>query len=142
MKGKSAPWVFAGVGVQVKRCRDREQRGPRGPRVPTKTIRLADSAHAISNASSATADRQDLAKSSSKNGNCKNSISDFETLAHSNTGLGFMMGYPTISRAGVEPVVDIERAGFTGDSCGHRLVGIVLVLREEHVQRRGGDNLR
>lgn len=53
-----------------------------------------------------------------------------------------MMIYPTVSRAGVEPVVDIERAGFTGDSCGHGLVGVVLILREEHVQRRGGDNLR
>lgn len=53
-----------------------------------------------------------------------------------------MMIYPTVSRAGVEPVVDVERAGFTGDSCGHGLVGVVLVLGEEHVQRRGGDNLR
>lgn len=49
---------------------------------------------------------------------------------------------PTVSRAGVEPVVDIERAGFAGDGCGHGLVGVVLILGEEDVQRRGGDNLR
>lgn len=48
MKGKSAPWAFAGVGVQVKRCRDREQGGPRGPGVLGKT----SAAGAMSNASS------------------------------------------------------------------------------------------
>lgn len=53
-----------------------------------------------------------------------------------------MVIYPTVSRAGVKPVVDIERAGFSGDSCGHRFVGVVLILREEYVQRRRGDNLR
>lgn len=53
-----------------------------------------------------------------------------------------MMIYPTVSRAGVEPVVDVERAGFTGHGCGHGLVGVVLILGEEYVQRRGGDNLR
>lgn len=47
----------------------------------------------------------------------------------------------TVSRAGVQPLVDIERAGFTGDGCGHRLVGVVLVLGEEYIQRRGGDDL-
>lgn len=69
-------------------------------------------------------------------------LSRRQSLAHSNRGLSLMMIHPTVSRAGVEPVVDIERAGFTGDSCGHRLVGVVLVLREEYVQRRGGNNLR
>lgn len=49
---------------------------------------------------------------------------------------------PTVSGAGVEPVVDIERAGFPGDGCGHGLVGVVLVLREEYIQGRGGDDLR
>lgn len=103
---------------------------------------LADSADATSNASSVTSGRQDLAKSSSKSANCKNSIRVFKTMAHSKRGLSSMMIYLTVSRAGVEAVADIERAGFTGDRCGHRLVGVVLILREEHVQRRGGDNLR
>lgn len=142
MKGKSTPWAFAGVGVQVKRCRDESREGPRGPRVRVKTSGLADSADAISNASSVTSDIQVMAKSSSKNGNCKNSVFVFKTLAHSKRGLSLIMIYPTVSRAGVEPVVDFEGAGFTGDSCGHRLVGVILILREEYIQRRGGDNLR
>lgn len=96
MKGKSALWASAGVGVQVKLQRLKALRGPRGPRVPAKTSGLADSADAISNASSVTSDIQDLAKFS-----CK-------TLAHSNRGLSLMMIYPTVSRAGVEPVVDIK----------------------------------
>lgn len=75
MKGECTPWVFAGVGVQVKCCRDREQRGPRGLRVRTNTSGLADATEAISNTSSVTSDIQDLVKSSSKNGNCSNSIS-------------------------------------------------------------------
>lgn len=48
---------------------------------------------------------------------------------------------PTVSRAGFGPVVDIERAGFTRNSCGHGLVGVVLVLWQENVKRRRGDNL-
>lgn len=108
MKGKSALWASAGVGVQVKLQRLKALRGPRGPRVPAKTSGLADSADAISNTSSVTSDIQDLAKFSCKNGNRKNSISVFKTLAHSNRGLSLMMIYPTVSRAGVEPVVDIK----------------------------------
>lgn len=49
---------------------------------------------------------------------------------------------PTIAWTGVEPVVDVQRAGFPRDGGGHGLVGIVLVRRQENVQRRRGDDLR
>lgn len=48
---------------------------------------------------------------------------------------------PTIARTGVDPVVDIQWAGFAGDSCGHWLVRVVLILWQENIQRWRSDNL-
>ena len=39
----------------------------------------------------------------------------------------------TIAWTGVEPVVDIEGAGFACDGCGHGLVRVVLILRQENI---------
>lgn len=47
----------------------------------------------------------------------------------------------TVTGADVEPVVDFEGAGFACDGGGHGLVRVVLVFRQENVQRRRGDQL-
>lgn len=48
---------------------------------------------------------------------------------------------PTITWAGVEPMVDIEGAGFACDSGGHGLVRVVLVFWQENIEWRRGDDL-